>query len=126
MNIVRNYLLACWLLASSQCVQCKYRCTIDHCVGKPKESWGVCSLEPNEQLNLWRSVNCRKRIKDISAKSSQQGAKLFSGKVEAGDICQGQLGVRVNECVCACIRLGSARQTKGAGFRSCNYQKISL
>lgn len=34
----------------------------------------------------------RKRIGDICAAGSKEGAKLFSGKIEPKDICQGSLG----------------------------------
>lgn len=35
---------------------------------------------------------CRRRIRDVCARSGQQGANLFSGEINPSDICQGQLG----------------------------------
>lgn len=52
--------------------------------------------EINKEIS-WR------RIHDVIAASSKTGAKLFAGKIEPGDICQGQLGDCWLMSACACL-----------------------
>ncbi|GAX78084.1 hypothetical protein CEUSTIGMA_g5526.t1 [Chlamydomonas eustigma] len=48
--------------------------------------WNGKSLDQIAQEIEW------KRVEEICARGGQHGAKLFSGKIEPADICQGQLG----------------------------------
>ena len=58
--------------------------------------WACCSpfcTIPHTHTPLITCITfLRQRIENICARGGQHGAKLFSGKIEPSDICQGQLG----------------------------------